>query len=69
MANCLPLFGFVCLAREKCKNFKNKGGSIGEVWDLFYFYSSLWASCTNIFKGVPLSVLHLNWVAVCDSSL
>ena len=27
------------------------------------------ASCTDAFRGVPLPGLHLNWVAVCDSSL
>ena len=41
----------------------------GEVWDILYLYSSLWASCTNVFRGVPLSFLLLNWVAVCNSPL
>ena len=41
----------------------------GEVWDPFYFYSSLWDSCTNAFKGVPLSISQFDWVTVCDSSL
>ena len=33
----------------------------------FYFYSSLWTDCTKAFSGVPLSVLLLNWAAVCIS--
>ena len=32
------------------------------VWDLIRFYSSLWASCTEAFRGVPLSILQLNWI-------
>ena len=37
--------------------------SEGVVWKLFYFYSSLWASCTSIFRGVPFAVLQLNRLA------
>ncbi|RVW76916.1 hypothetical protein CK203_051554 [Vitis vinifera] len=36
-------------------------------WDLIRFYSSLWASCTEAFRGVPLSILQLNWIGVCVS--
>ena len=39
------------------------------LWDLLHFYSSLWASCTTAFREVPLSVLQLNWTAVCDSKI
>ena len=34
------------------------------MWDLCYFFSSLWASCTPLFRGVPLLILQLNWLAV-----
>ena len=36
------------------------------VWDLLYFYSSLWASSASIFIGIPLAILQLNWLAVYD---
>ena len=39
------------------------------LWDLILFYSSFWASCTVAFRGVPLSVLQLNWTAVCASKV
>ena len=43
---------------------------LGEVlWDLFHFYSSLWASCIVAFKGVPLNVIQLCWLSVCDSKV
>ena len=49
--------------------FENKKRVEGEVWDLFYFYSSLLVSYTKTFRGVPFSVLQLDWVVVCNSSL
>ena len=36
---------------------------------IFYLYLSLWAFYTNGFRGVPLLVLQLNWLAACDSLL
>ena len=29
----------------------------------FLYFS--WASCSNEFKGYPLSIIQLNWLAVC----
>ena len=45
--------------------FENRVRLEEAVWDSFYFYSSLWASCTSIFRGVPFAVLQLNWLASC----
>ena len=42
--------------------FEDKGRTEEMVWDLIQFYSSLWASCTEAFRGVPLSILQLNWI-------
>ena len=39
------------------------------LWDLILFYSSLLASCSATFRGVPLSVLQLNWIAICTSKV
>ena len=44
--------------------FEDKGRTEEMLWDLILFYSSLWASCIATFRGVPLSVLQLNWTAV-----
>ncbi|RVW89967.1 hypothetical protein CK203_036572 [Vitis vinifera] len=43
--------------------FEDKGRTEEMLWDLIRFYSSLWTSCTEAFRGVPLSVLQLNWIA------
>ena len=39
------------------------------LWDLLHLYSFLWASCIVVFRGVPLSVLQLNWIAIYDSKV
>ena len=49
--------------------FEDKGRTEEMVWDLIQFYSSLWASCTEAFRGVPLNVLQLNWIGVCVSKV
>ena len=65
---CLSLVWFVWQERN-ARIFENKKRVEGEVWDLFYFYSSLLVSYTKTFRGVPFSVLQLDWVVVCNSSL
>ena len=37
------------------------------LWDLFHFYSPLWASCTIAFKDTPLNVIQLNGCLVYNS--
>ena len=34
---------------------------------LFFFLASLWAFCSKVFKGAPLIVLQLDWLAACSS--
>ena len=62
---CLSLVWFVWQERN-ARMFENKENLEGEVWDILYFYSSLWASCITVFRGVPLAFLHLNWREICD---
>ena len=61
---CLSLIRFVWQERN-ARIFEDKERTEGDVWDLFHFFSSLWASCEPVFRGVPLSFLQLNWLAVC----
>ena len=62
MGYCMPLFSMVCNAREKFNDFLKRG-----MWDIFYCNSTLWASCSLVFRGVSLSILQLKWLVVCDS--
>ncbi|RVW69923.1 putative mitochondrial protein [Vitis vinifera] len=63
---CLTLIWMVWQERNN-RIFEDKGRTEEMVWDLIRFYSSLWASCTEAFRGVPLSILQLNWIGVCVS--
>ncbi|RVX15460.1 hypothetical protein CK203_009316 [Vitis vinifera] len=63
---CLTLIWMVWQERNN-RIFEDKGRTEEMVWDLIQFYSSLWASCTEAFRGVPLSILQLNWIGVCVS--
>ena len=53
---CLTLL-WIMWQERNVRIFEDKGRSKGMLWDLLFFYSSLWASCTAVFRGVPLSVL------------
>ncbi|RVX11327.1 hypothetical protein CK203_019704 [Vitis vinifera] len=61
---CLTLIWMVWQERNN-RIFEDKGRTEEVVWDLIRFYSSLWASCTEAFRGVPLSILQINWIGVC----
>ncbi|RVW51131.1 hypothetical protein CK203_078096 [Vitis vinifera] len=61
---CLTLIWMVWQERNN-RIFEDKGRTEEVVWDLIWFYSSLWASCTEAFRGVPLSILQINWIGVC----
>ena len=63
---CLTLVWIVWQERNK-RIFEDKGRSEETLWDLILFYSTLWASCSAAFRGVPLNVLQLNWREVCAS--
>ncbi|RVW92960.1 Transposon TX1 uncharacterized 149 kDa protein [Vitis vinifera] len=65
---CLTLIWLVWQERNN-RIFEDKGRTEEMLWDLIRFYSSLWASCTEAFRGVPLSVLQLNWIVVCASKV
>ena len=56
---CLTLIWMLWQERNN-RIFEDKGRTEEMLWDLIRFYSSLWASCTKAFRGVPLSVLQLN---------
>ena len=50
---CLTLIWKVWQERNN-RIFEDKGRTEEMLWDLIRFYSSLWASCTEAFRGVPL---------------
>ncbi|RVW68278.1 hypothetical protein CK203_063588 [Vitis vinifera] len=62
LANLLPYFVMDGMAERNKRIFEDKGRTEEMLWDLILFFSSLWASCSAAFRGVPLSVLQLNWM-------
>ena len=65
---CLTLVWMVWQERNN-RIFEDKGRTEEMLWDWILFYSSLWASYTVAFRGVPLSVLQLNWIAIYASKV
>ena len=56
------------LWREKnTRIFWDKAKNSEYLWDSIHFLASLWAFCSKVFKGTPLNVLQLDWLAVCNS--
>nr|CAN71644.1 hypothetical protein VITISV_041775 [Vitis vinifera] len=45
--------------------FEDKARNSEFLWDSIVFLASLWAFCSKAFKGIPLNVIQLDWIAVC----
>ena len=45
--------------------FEDKARNSEYLWDSIVFLTFLWAYCSKVFKGTPLNVIQLDWIAVC----
>ena len=61
---CLTLIWMVWRERN-VRIFEDKWRTFETLWELFHFFTSLWASCTDDFKGIPLNIIQLSWLSVC----
>ncbi|RVX23795.1 LINE-1 reverse transcriptase-like [Vitis vinifera] len=43
--------------------FEDKVRNLEFLWDSIVFLASLWAFCSKAFKGIPLNVIQLDWIA------
>ncbi|RVX06486.1 Transposon TX1 uncharacterized 149 kDa protein [Vitis vinifera] len=50
---------------EETQDFEDKARNSEYLWDSIVFLASLWAFCSKAFKGIPLNVIQLDWIAVC----
>ena len=66
---CIHSHSMIVWQERNVRIFEDKGRLKGMLWDLLHFYSSLWASCIVAFRGVTLSIIQPNWLAVCDSKV
>ena len=48
--------------------FEDKVRNLENLWDTIHFLASFWASCSMVFKGIPLNVMQLDWLVVCSSN-
>ncbi|RVX13404.1 putative ribonuclease H protein [Vitis vinifera] len=48
--------------------FEDKARNSESLWDCTHFLASLWAFCFAVFKGIPLNVIQLDWLAMCSSN-
>ena len=48
--------------------FDYKARNSENLWDSIHFLASFWAYCLAGFKGIPLNVLQLDWLAMCRSN-
>ena len=66
-AACIALIWVVWWERN-ARIFEDKARNPESLWDSIFFLASLWAFCSKVFKGTPLIVLQLDWLAACSSN-
>ena len=64
---CITLIWVVWRERN-ARIFEDKARNSENLWDSIHFIASFWAFCSAGFKGIPLNVLQLDWLAVCSSN-
>ena len=64
---CIALIWVVWRERN-ARIFEDKVRNSKNLWDSIHFLASLWAYCSTVFKGIPLNVLQIDWLAVCSSN-
>ena len=65
-AACIALIWVVWRERN-ARIFEDKARNPESLWDSIFFLAFLWAFCSKVFKGIPLIVLQLDWLAACSS--
>ena len=66
MASCMHRFNLGGVTGKKYKDFQDKERNSENLWDSIHFLASLWTFCSKVFKGIPLNVLQLDWLEVCN---
>ena len=62
-AACIALI-WVVWQEKNARIFEDKARNSKNLWDSIHFLASLWTFCSKVFKGIPLNVLRLDWLAV-----
>ena len=64
-AACIALI-WVVWPERNARIFKDKARNSEYLWDSIRFLASLQAFCSKVFKEIPLNVLQLDWLTVCN---
>ena len=64
---CIALIWVVWQERN-VRIFEDKVRNSEVLWNTIHFIASFWAFRSTIFKGIPLNVMQLDWIAVCSSN-
>ena len=67
MASCEHRSNSGCVVGKNARIFEDKVRNSEFLWDSIVFLASLWASYSKAFKGTPLNVIQLDWLAVCTT--
>ena len=59
---------WVVWQERNARIFEEMARNSENLWDSIHFLASLWVFCSVVFKGIPLNVLELDWLAVCSSN-
>ena len=62
---CIALMWVVWRERN-ARIFEDKVRNSEYLWDSICFLTSFWAFCSKVFKGIPLNMLQLDWLAACN---
>ncbi|RVX05136.1 LINE-1 retrotransposable element ORF2 protein [Vitis vinifera] len=62
---CIALMWVVWRERN-ARIFEDKARNSEYLWDSICFLTSFWAFCSKVFKGIPLNMLQLDWLAACN---
>ena len=65
MASCEHSSNSGCVVERNARIFEDKARNSEFLWDSIVFLASLWAFCSKAFKGIPLNVIQLDWIAAC----
>ena len=64
---CIALIWVVRWERN-ARIFEDKARNSKILWDTIHFLASFWAFCSTVFKGIPLNMMQLDWLAVYNSN-
>ena len=67
MASCVYCYNLGYVTRKNAMIFYDKVRNSENLWDSIHFLALFGLFVPRFFKGTPLNVLQLDWLAACNS--